>query len=220
MLFLVEDICRDVRIALDENMSSKNLADLGDVDTLSLDDIVDRSIITSTHFVEGIAPLHTLEDLSRIDGNISWSSQMVGIGSGSIVLPIDFARLVSFQMSDWAMPVSHITKPTDPIYPKIKCRYAGIGASPQRPAVVISHQAIGRVLEFYSCSEGDSVYIKRGQYLPIREVKNESINISQSLRDAVVYHAAGSVAMIIGHAEESGRLLGYATELIKAYEVK
>lgn len=214
MNFPIGDIQRDVRIALDENMSSSALAGLGDVDTLSLDDIISRSIEGSVQFIERIAPLRVLEDLSRIEGSISWSSQLVGIGSGAIILPKDFSRLVAFQMSDWSMPVSSVVSIDDSRYKKLKCRYAGIGSSPQNPAVVITHQAIGTVLEFYSCSEGDSVHIKRAEYLPIRKASNGEIYISQNLREAVVYHSAGTVAMIIGHAEESSKLLGYAKDIV------
>ena len=39
-VYQLDDIAKDVRIALDQNMASDTLAAIGDVDTLALNDII------------------------------------------------------------------------------------------------------------------------------------------------------------------------------------
>ena len=51
MQYKVEDFIREVRIALDRNMSSDALAALGDTDTLALDDIIRSKVMDSVRTV-------------------------------------------------------------------------------------------------------------------------------------------------------------------------
>ena len=103
MLYQVEALKTDIRIALDQNMTSDQLFDTGDIDTLSLEDIIESKIADAARIVENGAPRHLLEGGKNFGDSISWDSA-VGYGSGRILLPDDFMRLVSFQMSDWSRP--------------------------------------------------------------------------------------------------------------------
>ena len=51
---------REIRIALDQNKSSEPLRDLGDIDTLSFDDIVGSKIADAAKIVILHAPIHLL----------------------------------------------------------------------------------------------------------------------------------------------------------------
>lgn len=215
MRYSVENIKRDVLIVLDEHKLGDSLLELGYVDDITLGDIVERSIEGAVNLVEVSAPLDRLSDLSRLEGSISWDSGIEGVGSGWIVLPSEYARLVAFEMSDWDRAVTTPITVSDPIYATLRCRYPGIGGSPQRPKVAITYRSIGATLEFYSCSAGKGVYLRRGEYLPIRKVENGNIHISESLRESAVYRIAGSVAMTLGRPEISGAISGYSQVLNK-----
>lgn len=169
MIFYVDDLKREIRIALDQNMNSAPLLDVGDIDTLSLDDIIESKIEDAARLVMRDAPLHLLDGGKAFGESIHWYSRE-GVGGGYIALPTDFLRLVSFQMSDWSYPVNVAITEDHPLYPLQSSRYAGIKGNPQRPVVALSTQPIGLVLEFYSCEAGEGVYVKRATYLPIPKI--------------------------------------------------
>lgn len=171
----IENIKRDIRIALDQNMVSTQLISTADIDTLTLDDIIESKIEDAARLVMRDAPLHLLDGGKAFGESISWFSRE-GIGGGYIRLPSDFLRLVSFQMSDWSYPVNIAITEDHPLYPLQSSRYAGIKGNPQRPVVALSSQPIGLVLEFYSCSAGEGVYVKRATYLPIPKIYPVLVN--------------------------------------------
>ena len=58
MVYKIEDVERDVRIAIDENKTSEQLISDEDVDTLSLNDIIRSKIVEAVQRVESSAPTH------------------------------------------------------------------------------------------------------------------------------------------------------------------
>ena len=61
MIKQIEDIVRDVRIAIDENATSKALFAEGDTETLTLDEIIKSKIADSVRKVEMEAPARLLD---------------------------------------------------------------------------------------------------------------------------------------------------------------
>lgn len=213
MIYKVSDLKREIRVALDQNMTSDQLLATGDIDTLSMEEIIESKIADATRIVESNAPYYLLDGGHAFACSIGWTSH-VGVGSGYIHLPDDFLRLISFQMSDWDRPGTIITE-TDPLYPLQSSRYPGIRGCPQRPIVAITTQPIGQVLEFYSCAAGEGVYVKRAIYLPIPRIRNDSIEICEKLKAPVIYYAAHLVAMSIGQGDLATALLNTSNELQK-----
>lgn len=214
MYYAVDNIKRDIRIALDENMSSGVLTSLGDVDTLSLNDIIESKIEDAVRMAETDAPLSLLDGGKSFlsCSNISWESAK-GYGMGSIVLPEDFMRLLSFQMSDWDYPVSVAISEDSPKYKQQRSRFAGIRGCPQRPVVAIINHPSGQLLEFYSCTAGESVEVKRARYLPLPSIKNGRIEICEKVKPSAVYYAAFLVASALG-SETAGMLKAIGDKLI------
>ena len=199
MRYGIDDILRDVRVALDLNITSEALEN--DVDTLSVDDIIRSNIERSAYIIERDAPLHLLDEGKDFgDCSISWRSN-VGYGMGSILLPDDFLRLVSFQMSDWSMPVSTFIDESDPLYLLQQSRYEGIRGNPQHPVVAIVHKPIGKVLEFYSCKCGNSAYVKQAMYISCPKADMGYIDICERLKDAIVYHIAYMTCCSMGNSQ-------------------
>lgn len=193
---------RDIRICLDQNMTSKQLLQTEDVDTLSLDDIVRSKIEEAVARVHKIAPTCMLEEGHDFVDAVYWGD----LESGWILLPHDFMRLVSFEMSDWERPVFEAISPTDPRYALQRQRVKALRGTAQKPVCVISTRPEGRVLEFYSC-KSENAYVRRAQYLPYPELDRDGgIDICERCYRAVVYAAASLVLLTLGEAEKSAML--------------
>lgn len=218
MLFPVSDLKKDVRIALDYNPSSDALLETEDIDTLTLEEVIVSKIEDAARLVTLAAPQHLLEGGEPFGDSVFWDSHP-GYGPGRIALPDDFLRLVTFKMSDWDMAVTVAITEDDPAYPMQRSRYPGIRGNPQKPVVAIVTQPIGQVLEFFSCTGGPDVYVKRARYIPIPKITDEGegdmIPICAKLRPAVVYYTAYLVAQATGQADLAAAMLNNANELMK-----
>lgn len=202
MIYKVADLVREVRIAIDKNNSSAPLAALiDDVDTLSIDALIESKIEDAARAVTVNAPRHLLDSGKGFSTAVAWSSSKTKHW-GFTQLPEDFLRLVTFQMSDWSYPVVEAITETDPIYKQQNSRFAGIGGNPQRPVVAIVQHPIGLILEFYSCTSND-VAVKIARYIPIPRIENERIGISEKLVDAVVYYCAYLVLTSLSEVEQA-----------------
>lgn len=217
MEYQIKDIIREIRIALDQNMSSAALVALGDVDTLSIEDLVNSKIEDAARAVVMSAPLAFLGTGKAFGDTVGWDMQ-AGYGSGHIVLPDDFLRLIVFQMSDWSMPVTLAIDATSPLYSRQRSRYAGVRGNPQRPVVAIVSQPIGKVLEFFSCEQGEHVYIRMARYAPLPKrytIDDEDvIDLPEKLLRPVVYYAAYLVSLSTQQAEQAAKFLGVCQELL------
>lgn len=213
MKYNIEDIKKDVRIAMDENSSNAALAGLEDVDTLMLDEIIGSKVADAARIVEANAPHYLLDSGKPFGESIGWDSEP-GFGSGHIHLPDDFMRLVTFQMSDWRRAVVDPITEDDPLYAQQISRFPGIRGNPQRPVVAIVQQPIGLVLEFYSCTGGENVYVKKARYIPVPKVRDGEIEICEKLRPSVVYYTAHMAALTIGHDNLAQSLLVAAQNLM------
>ena len=214
----VEELVREAKIAIDENVSSEALAALGDMDTLTLDEIIRSKIEDAARLVESGAAHHLLDAGKPFGASVEWESQE-GYGAGKVTLPPDFMRLITFRMSDWFKPVTEAITEEHPLYPQQSSRYLGVRGNPERPVVAITHGAAGQVLEFYSCSAGPGVRVHTARYLPLPTVKTdqatgkEYIDLCPKLERAVVYRLASMACAIVGHSELAALLLGTSNEL-------
>lgn len=214
MEYNVSDLKRDVRVALDLNKTSTALAGLGDVDTLSLDDIIESKIAPAARIVETAAPVYLLDEGEPFGESIGWDSEP-GYGSGHVVLPMDFLRLVTFEMSDWSRAVTAVITEDDPLYAQQRSRYPGIRGCPQKPVCAIVNRPIGMVLEFYSCTAGEDVFIRRARYIPMPKVAGGKIELCEKLKDAVVYYAAYMTALTVGEGDLGAAMLQMSNEVMK-----
>lgn len=69
-------------------------------------------------------------------------------------------------------------------------------------------------MEFFSCTGGNGVYVKRARYIPIPKIEDGNIKICEKLKPAVVYYAAYMTALTIGEAEQANTLLAMSKELM------
>ena len=201
-VYHLDEIAGDVRIALDQNTTSDVLKEIGDVDTLALNDIIKSKIIEAVKRVHSSAPPYLLDGGHNFGDEVYWQK----CESGWVLLPEEFMRFVVFQMSDWERAVFYPIKVDDPEYEKQSSRFKGIRGTTQRPVCAISIRPEGRVLEFYSCKSQDAT-VSRAVYLPYPKIdKYGAIEICQRCYDAVVYTIAALVLTTFGDVEKSSAL--------------
>lgn len=223
MNYAVASLKAEIRVALDQNMTSDQLISSSDIDTLSLEEIIESKIPDAARMVEIEAPHHLLGGGKTFGTSITWydgegsgsgSGSGEGYGSGNTKLPDDFLRLVSFQMSDWSYPCTNAITDQDPLYAAQFSRFPGIKGNPQKPVVAISVQPTGTYLEFFSCTQGSGVSVKRAHYIPIPTISDGNIDICPKLSRAIVYRAAHLVAAEIGDANAAAALLQASNNLM------
>lgn len=206
-VYPLDYIAKDVRIALDQNMLSDTLAEIGDVDTLALDDIIKSKIVEAVKRIHSEAPPYLLDGGYNFGDAVYWKEHECGW----VLLPEDFMRFVVFEMDDWERAVFYAISTDDAEYNQQSSRFKGIRGTSQRPVCVISIRPEGRVLEFYSCKTSDAM-VSRAVYIPYPKVDDDgAIEICERCYDAVVYTTAALALTTFGDIEKSSVL----TELAK-----
>lgn len=214
MLYEIDELKREIRVALDQNNVSEQLFNSGDIDTLTLEEIIESKIADAGRIVEGEAPLYLLDSGKSFGDSISWEGQ-VGRGAGRILLPDDFLRLVCFQMSDWERAVNMAISENDPLYALQSSRFAGVRGNPQKPVVAITSSPTGKVLEFYSCTKGSTVTVSKAKYIAIPAIVSGKIDLCEKLKRSIVYYSAYLVALTLKDKELAPNLLNISQELMK-----
>lgn len=211
MIYQLAEIVKDVKVALDENMTSEGLLALEDVETLSMEEIIESKVVEAVRRVESSAPVNMLESGQNLVDAIFWKEK----GSGFVVLPGDFMRLMVFKMSDWERVVTDAITVDDPMYAKQSSRYKGIRGNKQKPVCAIVNRPEGRVLEFYSC-DNESATMEMGVYRPYPIIDEyKGVEISKRCYMAVIYTLGALVLMTYGESEKASVLLELSKSVIE-----
>lgn len=202
---------QDVRICLDQNMTSDALLESGDIDTLALDDIIRSKILEAVQRVHMDAPNYLLEGGHNFGDAVYWRE----LESGWVLLPPDFMRLVVFEMDDWEQAVYQAVSTDDPEYKKQRSRFKGIRGTAQHPVCAIAIRPEGRVLEFYSCKSKDA-QVSRAMYIPYPKIDEDNgVDICERCYNAVVYTAAGLTLLTCGEVEKGNAVSELAQTYLK-----
>lgn len=218
--YSISELAKKVRVVMDKNMTSTALSGLGDIDTLSIDDIIKDSIPRAVRYVLQSAPLYLIDDTSSSDGtrivkdgksNASLSMKTQGDGYvGSIKLPDDFLRLVSIRMSDWKCSARAITE-DDAEYFEQLSEFAGIRGNPNKPIAAIVQGSDGLYMELYS-SNSLTASIKWFRYIAMPEDKTGegndggTLDLPSKLVSSIIYMSASLSCEILGENEQSAAL--------------
>ncbi len=198
-VYRLEEIARDVRIAIDQNMTSGRLSDFEDMETLSLNDIISSKVEDAVKRIHSEAPAYLLDGGHHFGDAVYWKE----LESGWCLLPEDFMRLVVFQMDDWERAVYHAMSEDDEDYEKQSSRFKGLRGTSQKPVCAITIRPEGRVLEFYSC-KSNTAMVSKAVYLPYPKLDEDGyIEICERCYLAVVYTIASLVLTTYGAAEQS-----------------
>lgn len=198
------DIVSAVRVCLDENatLSELTFSDGVDADALELDDIISSKIADAVNAVRLVAPSGRLS-VSEVQPSVTWLNEAWGVGSVS--LPSDYLRLISFQMSDWSRAVASSISPSSPYYARQWSAYVGVRGNASRPVVSLS----GDTLEFFSCTSSSEVATLR--YIP-RCDSGDSYDLEAGLYRAYVLKCAALCAATYGATSVAQLLEGMVME--------
>ncbi len=211
MVYTVDEVTQDVRIAMDENVQTDQLLADEDIDTLSLETLIRSKIEEGVRRVEQSAPVYYLEAGHNFGDSVYWETG----GSGFVLLPDDFMRLTAFRMSDWERTCYGAIGVEDPVYELQSSRYPGIRGNVQKPVCALVHRAEGKALEFYSCMSEDA-YVKRATYIPYPKIDEDGgIDISERCYTAVVYTIAGLVFTALGASDRASELGALAKSIFE-----
>lgn len=200
MEYGLKQIESDVRLALDRNKSGDNFL-LEETTTLTLDDLIDGRIELAARSVLLNAPLHLIGEGKALPTDVRWESQP-GYGMGFIMLPTDYLRLVTFQMTDWERPVTEPITEENPLYARQRSRYPGVRGCPQRPVVAIATYPSGMALEFFSCRGGEKVSVRRARYIPMPRIETgedglKKIELPHKCYEGIIYTTAAMVCAVL-----------------------
>lgn len=232
MVYQLSNIKRDVRVCMDENITSTALLDVSDEETLALDDLIVSKVLEAVDRVHMAAPYYMLEqghninvdiedeDDSDADGDtdevvsyapgIHWAPQECGW----ILLPEDFLRLVIFQMSDWERPVYGVITPDSPEYKKQRSRVKALRGTSQRPVCALVVRPEGRALEFYSCKSNQAT-VDKAVYIPHAAIDEYGgVDISERCYAAVVYTVAGLALTSMNESERANIMMEKANSYL------
>lgn len=214
MIYSIDEIKKSVRLSVNQNATSNAFSLIGDTETLNIDKLIEGKIEEAARLVTSEAPYHLLDDGKDFANSICWFSGR-GHGGGFLELPKDFLRLVVFQMSDWSRPVFNPISEDSLEYTLQSSRFPGIRGCPQKPVAALVMHPIGLVLEFYSCSSGDSANVKKARYIPIPTISEGNIELCEKLKHPIVLYTAGLVAAYIQDKELAELLFNQCKELMK-----
>lgn len=195
MIVKVDKMAGDIRVALDNDRNSGTLASLGDVDTLSIDNIIRSKVTDAVEAVERACPVYKLESGRNFGDAVYWHD---GDTSGRVLLPDDFMRLMVFKMSDWERPVYAALGSDDEGYNRQFSRWKGLRGTAQKPVAAIVTRPEGRALEFWSCKSQEAT-VERAVYAALPRIDRDGgIEVSPRCYRAAVYYAAGLTAQALG----------------------
>ena len=174
----LKDILRDVRVALNMNHACQALIDEGDIDTLTLNELITNQVEPIAAETVKNAPLLDLGEGQPFGGDILWD-EVPGHGAGSVILPTDFLRLVTFRMSGWRQPATLIDG-TSPRAAWQRSPFPGVHGNPCHPVALIRPSAVGNQLHFFASDDGRHAHIVEARYIPVPRLRTLAIPSSPS----------------------------------------
>ncbi len=208
MKIALPTLVRDVRLTLDRNRNNADLLTV-DLNTQMLDEAIARNIIDGVVIVLKQVDWTQLEMGATFQGDIHWMDQ----GSGYVVLPSDFIRLLAFKMSDWNYAVNIMDYETSSLYKRMHSPYKSLRGVAEHPLVFEVWHDEGKTLAFYSCNSEDA-QIVRAEYVPLPCIADDAIEIPFLCYGACVNSIASLVAMERGATELASALQEKAKSLM------
>ena len=207
---LVDELVKEVRVTLDENQVESEYLQ-SSTENMELNEIIRSKMPDAVRGIVEMCPVSLLnaDALTLADDDRTENED----GSGFVVLPNDFLRLVSFKLASWNRSVTSVADEESPT--GLMQRNAFTRGTPMKPVCVLSHKADGRrVLEYFTASGGNDT-VERALYVPnpsiVTEDGNEKISIPHLLRAAIVNYCAGLTCFSRGDAEQGNLFLKIAT---------
>lgn len=206
----VDELVKEVRVTLDENQAESAYLE-SSTDNMELDEIIRAKLSDAARAIVEMCP----SSLLNADALTLQSDEQVTNtdGSGYIVLPDDFLRLVSFKLASWNRTVTSAAEEgssTDLMQRNVFTR-----GTPLKPVCVFGHRADGKRIMEYFIAGDDNHEVERALYVPLPSVvtatDGDTLDIPHLLHMAVVNYCAGLVEISRGNQEMGDLFLKLAT---------
>lgn len=198
-----------VKTRIDEVSASGDvIIEVGVENTKPYDSIIDELLDESALEVLLKAPFYRLNissgNVTATASSSNKKSVLMTIGgttdvtnkadnqTGTIVLPVDFLRIVSLRLSDWEQPVTELALPSDEIAQLQSNKH--LRGSAAKPVGILKKTAQGYVINYYSSST-HSVE----EFLYIKKDTAENIADTQ-LIDAMVWICAAKTLGVLNES--------------------
>lgn len=192
----VEELVSLVRTAIDENRTEHEYL-VTETDNMELDEIIRSNILHSVRFILESCPVSMLLPIALDVKEVSQSKN--DDGSGCVLIPDDFLRLVSFKLSSWNRAVVNVADEGSGI--ELMQRNGYTRGTPIKPVCVYSHDDIGnRIIEYFTAGkEVDGMYnhdVQHFLYVMVPSIEedeegNDTVILPHLLKFAVIYYCAG-----------------------------
>lgn len=219
--YLVTDITGDVRNILDENRKSTALISASDIDTLSLDGLIQSVICDAVESVHKAAPVRMLSSCPEISqvATIDWTKREDESYIGWVKLDDDFMRFVFLQLSGWKYGVTKALTQEDDDFREFFSEFSGVSGHAHSPRCCIAIMAVnendmGLYLGFTGSTKNTDIILLSG-YIPIPKIVNSKISICPSCYRAVIYYCAGLVCLSMNSKEQAEQYFTVSKDIIK-----
>lgn len=204
----VSELVKSVKVLLDRNQDSNSLIE-NDSDTLTQSQLIESKLLDAAKLIELNAPGYLLDGVSLTSQNIEFSD-----GVASFVLPETLLRILNVRMSDWETN-GKIIQESDAEYQwqGNKC----VRGTPEKPIAAIVHAESGLSVELYSCND-ESATLEKFTFVEIPYISNGKINISEKLKEAIVYMTGALVCVSLGDNEKASNFTNIAYRLADIIE--
>jgi len=211
----VEELIKEVRITLDENQTESSYLETS-TDNMELDEIIRAKLVDAARSIIETAPVDLLEAVSLPTGTETLKTN--ADGSGYVVLPDDFLRLVRFKLKGWRRAVVYVEaegSEGDEIQRNEFTRGTYI-----KPSCVFSHDGDGnRIMEYFTAgrnSDGSFDHtVETALYAPAPSIDdstgNGTVGIPHLLRPCIVYYCAGLTEATRGNNTQADLFFKIAT---------
>jgi hypothetical protein len=181
-----------VKTRIDEVSASGDvIVDVGVENTKPFDSIIDELLDESALEILLKAPFYRLPVYKAT--NLTAKKDTNDDRIGSITLPNDFIRLVSFKMKGWLQPVLSFALPGDAVAIKQSNKYIRGGVA--KPVAVLYKDDTSMYINYYSVASASDHEVTEFNY--IKSLTADGITDDQ-LVDAMCWICAGKTLGIIG----------------------
>lgn len=213
----LRDFVERVRVTIDENRRESGYLE-DNPDNLELDGIIRSKTEEAARLVCLSSPSGLLEPEPMPVPDAAQYAETDG--SGYVVLPPDFLRMVSFRLTTWNRDVTSFVAEDSREGLMQKCLFTR--GTPLKPVCVLSHDMAGnRILEYYTAgfphgteSSGKCHRIDRALYVRVPKIilraDVEMIGLSPLLVEATVNYCAALTEYSRGNEEAAKVFLGLA----------
>lgn len=204
-----EDIISKVRSIMNEIGEDANTS-LLDEDTIKIDEYIKSCIPEAVNLVIHSSPSKCVNPKSSSSSDIQKNAD----GTGSVVLPTDFVKLIAFKMNGWKRIVTTAYPANSEQY-KAQCNPLTRAGKSKPVCIINSNKQGARVLEYYSLSKTDTPTIDMFVYeAAYDEAEGLNMEKSDQMFGAVCYMTASLVYNIFENAATSEQMQKVALNLI------